>query len=221
MSDITIGELHHHTSGGWPNDDTDPMFQHNDYNHSQLIDWALNTYPALTGRGHYAYSNFGYCLLGRVIEKISGKPYARFIQEEVLQPCGITDMSIGGNTLSDRKPNEVIYNGQEGEDPYIFNIARMDSHGGWLATATDMARFLVHVDGFPGKPEILQPATLEVMTTPSEGNPRYACGWSVNRNNNWWHNGSLHAKNINAALDLLLWPAIHNPHTPWQDIDQF
>lgn len=245
MSDITIGELLHHTTNGWPNDGNDPMFQHNEYNHTRLIDWALNAYPALNGRGTYAYSNFGYCLLGRVIEKISGKPYDRFIREEVLKPCGISDMVIGGNTLSERRPGEVTYFGQGGEYPYNMNVTRMDSHGGWIATATDLARFLVRVDGFPGKADILRPATLSTMTTPSTGNPQYACGWCVNKYNNWWHQGSLpgttteiirgsngfcwvmlcntrtNTGDIAGAMDQLLWPAVNNKHTPWQRIDEF
>ena len=31
----------------------------------------------------YAYSNFGYCLLGRVIEKLTGKPYEQYVQGSV------------------------------------------------------------------------------------------------------------------------------------------
>ena len=65
----------------------------------------------------------------------------------------------------------------------------MDSHGGWISTSEDLARFLVHVDGFPTKPDILNSESINVMTTPT--NSGYAKGWCVNRSNNWWHNGSL------------------------------
>jgi CubicO group peptidase (beta-lactamase class C family) len=246
LSDITIDELLHHTTGNWPNDATDPMFLHNDYSQTDLINWALNNYAATGKRGQYFYSNFGYCLLGRVIEKISGKTYAQYIQDSVLTPCGITDMVIGGNTLADRKPNEVLYYGQSGDgDPYGMNVTRMDSHGGWLATATDMARFLVHVDGFSVKPDILTAATETTMTTGSPANPGYACGWAVNNLNNWFHNGSLpgtateqarladgfnwviltntrsYTYDLNAGIDAVLYPALNNSSTPWQDIDQF
>jgi hypothetical protein len=67
----------------------------------------------------------------------------------------------------------------------------MDSHGGWVATATDLARFLVHVDGFQGKADLLASATLATMTTGSTAEPGYACGWAVNSVHNWWHIGSL------------------------------
>ena len=47
---------------------------------------------------NFAYSNFGYCILGRVIEKITGEPYSAAVQRLVLEPCGIQDMRIGGDT---------------------------------------------------------------------------------------------------------------------------
>jgi D-alanyl-D-alanine carboxypeptidase len=245
LSDITIGELLHHTTGNWPNDATDPMFQNTSYTQTQLINWALDNYPATGQRGQYFYSNFGYCLLGRVIEKISGQPYDQYIKSIVLTPCGITDMVIGGNTLADRKTNEVIYTGQGGEDPYNMNVTRMDSHGGWLATATDLARFLVHVDGFTGVADILAGSTETTMTTGSAGNPNYACGWAVNSAGNWWHNGSLPGTTtgvirgnngfnwvmltntryvttqMDSDMDALLWPIVNDASTPWQAIDQF
>jgi hypothetical protein len=57
--------------------------------------------------------------------------------------------------------------------------------------ASDLVRFLTHVDGFPTVPDILRPDTLRLMTTPSTVKPDYAMGWAVNRAGNWWHTGSL------------------------------
>jgi hypothetical protein len=75
--------------------------------------------------------------------------------------------------------------------PYEIEVARMDSHGGWIATASDLVNFLTRVDGFPAPPDILRPDLLRLMTTPSPMRADYAMGWRVNRNNNWWHTGSL------------------------------
>jgi len=245
LTDITIDQLLHHTTGNWPNDGSDPMFQHTSYSQPQLINWTFNSYTDRNRRGQYYYSNFGYCILGRVIEKLSGKSYEQYCKDVVLSPSGISDMVISGNTLADRKPGEVVYNGQSNEDPYNMNVTRMDSHGGWLATATDLARFLAHVDGFSGVADILDPATITTMTTPSSGNANYACGWAVNNLNNWWHNGSLPGtlteivragngycwvmlcntrsldSQMDADLDNLLWPAVKDTSTPWEDTDQF
>jgi D-alanyl-D-alanine carboxypeptidase len=192
ITNITIDELLHHTAGGWTNDGSDPMFTNPTMTAQQLISWTLDSRPLSNVPGTtYAYSNFGYCILGRVIEKITGMSYVNAATSLVLQPCGISDMVIGGNTIAERIANEVVYYGQGGENPYVYNITRMDSHGGWLASATDLARFLVHIDGFPNKQDIISSNAINVMTTPSAANPGYACGWAVNNSNNWWHQGSL------------------------------
>ena len=192
ITDITIDQLLHHTAGGWDNTTNDPMFSNPTMTAQQLISWTLDNRPLDNVPGTtYAYSNFGYCILGRVIEKITGMTYPNAAKTMLLQPVGATDMTIAGNTLADRIPNEVKYYGQSGENPYIYNIGRMDSHGGWLATATDLARILVHVDGFPAKQDVLSSNAITVMTTASTANSSYACGWFVNSSNNWWHTGSL------------------------------
>jgi CubicO group peptidase (beta-lactamase class C family) len=69
VTDITVDHLLTHTSGGWPNDATDPMFQHDAWDHDKLISWTLENLALSYPPGqHWAYSNFGYCVLGRVIE---------------------------------------------------------------------------------------------------------------------------------------------------------
>ncbi|MBV9833178.1 MAG: beta-lactamase family protein [Alphaproteobacteria bacterium] len=191
VNQITVEHLLTHTAGGWPNDKTDPMFGQAGKNQKQLITWVLANQPLKTVPGStYAYSNFGYCVLGRVIEKISGESYQGFVRNQVLKRCGISEMTIAGNKLADRTPGEVIYY-DDVEKPYEIDVARMDSHGGWIAMASDLVRFLTHVDGFPTVPDILRPDMLRLMTTPSTVKPDYAMGWAVNKANNWWHTGSL------------------------------
>lgn len=192
ITSITIGELLHHTSGGWTNDDKDPMFSNPSFTSSQLLTWTLNNQPLKNPPGSvYAYSNFGYFILGRVIEKLTGQTYADYVQENILHPIGINDMQIGGNTKDSRKLNEVIYYSQP-DDPYSFNLTRMDSHGGWITTATDLVKFIERVDGFNKKTNILDSSTTELMLTCSKGNPKYACGWGYSDNlSSWGHNGGL------------------------------
>jgi CubicO group peptidase (beta-lactamase class C family) len=193
IEDITIEHLLTHTSGGWPNNDGhDPMFHNPEMSQHELIAFTLRTRPLDHPPGeNYAYSNFGFCVLGRVIEKITGRPYADYVRTAVFERCGITDMTIAGNTLSQRRPGEVKYYGQGRENPYDMNITRMDSHGGWIARPADFVQFFMHVDGFAVPPNILTPQTLAIMTTASTANPHYAKGWEVNDANNWWHNGTL------------------------------
>jgi CubicO group peptidase (beta-lactamase class C family) len=229
VADVTVDNLLTHTSGGWPNDSTDPMFQHNSWDHQKLISWTLEnlllTYPP--GQ-HWAYSNFGYCVLGRVIEQVTGQPYADYVQANILAPCGVSDMRISGNKLNQKAPNEVVYYGQYSENPYDMNVTRMDSHGGWLATPTDLVNFLNHVDGFTTTtPSLLKPATIQIMTTPSpaydpNSPAKYARGWMVRDNGkgNWWHNGGLPGSTTIMVRTStgLCWAALANTRTEPSDV---
>lgn len=192
VEDIRIRHLLTHTAGGWQNDDADPMFRKPEMDHRELIAWALHHVPLQYPPGEqYAYSNFGFCILGRVIEKLTGVPYQQHVRDAILAPSGVTTMRIAGNSLEERAPGEVIYYGAGRENPYDMNIRRMDSHGGWLATARDLAIFASHVDGQSASRNILMPASIREMTTASPANAGYAKGWAVNRASNWWHTGSL------------------------------
>ena len=199
VADVTVDNLLTHTAGGWPNDSTDPMFQHDSWDHDKLIAWAIKEVPLTSPPGqHWAYSNFGYCVLGRVIEQVTGQPYSDYVTNSILSRCGVTDMRIAGNKLHDRAPNEVVYTGQFGENPYNMNVTRMDSHGGWIATATDLVHFLDAVAGVGNSAPLLNHDSVRTMTTPSPasnptGEVRYARGWNVRDNGlgNWWHNGGL------------------------------
>jgi D-alanyl-D-alanine carboxypeptidase len=192
VEDLTVEILLEHLGGGWGNnDDNDPMFLHPEMSQAQLISWTLDNQPLKNEPGtHYQYSNFGFCILGRVIEKVSGVKYEDYVRKNVLAPCGITDMQIGGNTLAERLPGEVYYYDKR-EDPYDMNVRRMDSHGGWIATPTDLVNFVMRVDKFPQKPDMLEPAMLDTMFAAPVVNPGYAKGWAVNKNDNYWHSGSL------------------------------
>ena len=123
-------------------------------------------------------------MLGRVLEKVTKMPYEALITQHVLSKCSITSMKIAGNTLAERQPKEVMYLTEKTGAAYGMNVARMDSHGGWIATAGDLVRFASQL------PKLLKPDSIRTMTTEgmSEG---YARGWNVNKVPNWWHGGSL------------------------------
>jgi CubicO group peptidase (beta-lactamase class C family) len=227
VTDITVDHLLTHTSGGWPDDATDPMYRFNSWDQAKLIGWTLKNLPLTYPPGeHWAYSNFGYCVLGRVIEQVTGQPYADYVQSNILAPCGISGMRIAGNTLKQRAPNEVVYFGQYNEDPYKMNVARMDSDGGWLATPSALVQFLDHVAGSGNIPSMLKPETIRMMTTPSPAFPatspaKYARGWMVG-GGNWWHNGSLPGSTtiMVRASTGLCWAALANTRTePHDQID--
>ncbi|MDQ4139844.1 MAG: beta-lactamase family protein, partial [Bacteroidota bacterium] len=155
----------------------------------------------------YVYSNIGYGILGRVIEQITNTPYEDYVTTTILQPLGISNMRIGTSLPQAQQSPEVWYYTSLGERlvpsmygvniqvPFAyggFNLEAMDAHGGWIASAPDLLRFMAAVDGFNNRPDILSPSTLQLMVTPSETlNSGYGLGWWVNSQNNWCHTGSL------------------------------
>ncbi len=198
VADITVDHLLTHTAGGWPADDTDPMLHNNGWDQAKLIASTIENVLLTNQPGaQWIYSNFGYCILGRVIEQVTGQPYEAYVQSRILAPCGITTMQIARNSERDRAPNEVVYIGQYNEAPYKINITRMDSTAGWIASSTQLVQFLNHVAGAPNIPALLKPETIRAMTTPAPaypaGSARYARGWMVSDNGagSWWHSGSL------------------------------
>ena len=213
---ITVQNLLNHT-GGW-NDDTDstndPMFMSVQIADSEnvsapamqqsIITYVLSHMPLDFPPGtQYAYSNFGFCVLGRVIEKVTGMNYENYIRTKILVPSGITAMQLGKNLLANRFPGEVTYYGTSGEMtttsvygtgaivpwPYAgFNIEAMDAHGQWIASTSDLMKFLQAVRNNT----LISQTIYNMMITVPAGvpNTNYACGWASN-GNAIWHNGSL------------------------------
>ncbi len=228
---ITIRHLLQHR-GGWDrNQSLDPMFQ--SVRFAQLLQVPPPAKPEhiiriMLGRKldfapgqRYAYSNFGYCLLGRVIETVSGTSYEQYVRDQVLSPLGIRSMRLGKTRLPDRCAlDEVRYYdpeqgpsvfaadlGQSVPRPYgAFYIEAMDAHGGWLASAVDLARFATAFDD-PDKCPILSRASIEQMVarpsaqagSDADDKPDsfyYSLGWmnrvlADGRRVNRWHTGSI------------------------------
>ncbi|MEH0156380.1 PKD domain-containing protein [Limibacter armeniacum] len=161
---VTVRHLLEHTSG-WTNIPFDPLFSNISTSQAELIadmldNRALEYSPGAT----YYYLNFGYMLLGRIIEAVSGMSYENYMQSNVLQASGVNAaMQIGGNTLGQRLPNEVKYYGQEGFSPYNLNIERLDAAGGWVASATDLVKILRRIDRNPDQPDILSQSSLNEL----------------------------------------------------------
>jgi len=203
LTSITIDHLLTHTSGGWGDGiGGDTMFDRTDLDHDGLITWTIDTFPQVNAPGTiFAYSNFGYCLLGRIIERATGMSYEAWVAGNTLSQCGITGMQIAGDSLSERADDEVVYDGTnapiEGTskslgDPYGIPVRRMDAHGGWIATATDLLRVLVHTDGLDTSYDIIIADSVTNMTTGTMANPGYGRGWGIaTAGSKWGHTGRL------------------------------
>jgi CubicO group peptidase (beta-lactamase class C family) len=132
------------------------MFSDWNSTHSQIITKLVTSRPLTYYPGsEIYYFNTGYCILGRVIEKITKMNYENYVKSNILLPCGITEMKIGGNSLEERYPNEVKY--YQDAYSYVFwlNVKVLESAGGWIASATDLARFIVKIDRNSSVPDLI------------------------------------------------------------------
>ena len=188
--DITVKQLLEHSSGGWG--------RSTDYTGIGLrnIRRVLESIPLehLPGTlsDKSSYSNFGYYVLGRIIETKSGMTYENYVKENILKPSGINGMRIGATTSA---PDEVEYiSAADGDiNPSTYNNpVHIDSFGGWIANPVELLKILVRVDGFSNVPDILKSETIKTMTTQTTANHRYALGWLLDTSgNNWLHTGNM------------------------------
>lgn len=156
-----------------------------------------------------AYSNYGYLLAGRVIEKVSGLPYATYVQQKLLTPLKITRMAQGYSIA--KHAGEVPYSSQYTAKtvldnsgtvvaaPYgSFSMRIHDANGGWIASAPDLVRW---AKMFDAPSTVLNSTSLaSVWAKPETGVTDgwyYGLGWQVRpttqggTGRNTWHTGSL------------------------------
>jgi len=154
----------------------------------------------------FEYSNFGYTLLGRVVEEVTGDDYEEWVQDEVLEPNGISKMQIAGSYENDRQKNEVKYydyspdnqivafdgSGEKIYKPYgADDIEMLGPAGGWLATGVDLMRLLVLVDGYSKRyKDILSPELIDKMVN-GVGGIKRPLGWRSVKGEHWWRTGTL------------------------------
>lgn len=209
---ITIEHLLSH-EGGWTQRYGDHMFMPLVIAESMgigtppdtktIVRYALDRKLHFTPGAGRSYSNLGYSILGLVIEKLSGMGYEEYCRKEIFEPLGIYDMQIAGNLLSERAPLEVTYyephgsalkpslyhNGELCPSCYGGNDVRaLGAAGAWIATAPDLMRLLLAIDGFDSKPDILSMESIALMTAHENGEaPK---GWkSILNDGTWWRTG--------------------------------
>lgn len=163
---VTVRHLLEHR-GGWDRDAAfDPMFRPLTIAEAagkpgpadpvDVIRYMLGQPLQFDPGSKRVYSNFGYCVLGRVIEKAGGKPYARYVNEDLLGPLGVRTVNLGRTLPGLRNEREPVYedrgtgrNVMLPRDPArvpapdgTFHLEAMDAHGGLIGSAPDLVRFL-------------------------------------------------------------------------------
>lgn len=210
---ITVEHLLRH-QGGFRRD---PLFSSRDVMHQLKLDHApeaedfymvvLNRRLKFAPGSWQSYSNFGYLMLSKIIEKASGMPYDEFIRKEVLEPAGCYDMHIAGTYYEDRRDNEVRYYTHEGDGKYIEeyndsgvmvercyggnNIPMLSGAGAWCGSPAEIARFVASIDGRPEVPDIISKESVELMTGYYDKDT-FSLGWNdTHPAKGWSRSGTL------------------------------
>jgi CubicO group peptidase (beta-lactamase class C family) len=211
--DITVGHLLSH-EGGWSQRYGDQMFMPEvvaktmgvplPVDLKTIIQFALSKNLHFTPGTGQSYSNLGYGILGLVIEKASGMSYEKYCREKVLEPLGIFDMALGRNLPDRALPLEVSYYEVENapRKPSVYgtgelvpasrggnDVETLGAAGAWVATAPDLMRLLLAVDGFDYPKDLISPESIKYMTDVYNG---FApVGWRATMvNGTWWRTGS-------------------------------
>ncbi len=251
LLDITVDHLLRHR-GGWDRGKSyDPMFiqdrvsEHfgvkTPVNPDRIIEYMMKQPLDFEPGSREAYSNFGYSVLGRLIERVSGKSYEDYVQSEILDPVGAGSMKIGGTLKSELQENETRYYTRSGgltdesvAEPGKFDqpvqyggwdLTTLDSHGGWIASASDLVRFASAFDQ-PEDCDLMSLDAIKTMFVPIDlgalkagrrGVSRYYCyGWRVVINKagqaNAYHSGKLAGTStlLLRRYDGLSWAILFN-----------
>jgi len=220
VTHITVENLLNHTSG-WSNRKGDPMFQSISIakemkkelplDFTTVVQYVLEKQKLSYTPGRKAvYSNFGYALLGLVIEKVTNITYEDYVVTQILNPIGIYDMHLGKSLPDEKYPNEVKYYGLKGEKNILSSINSgemapryyggnsielLGAAGGWIASSTELMKFLVAIDGFSQREDILSMESVQRMTQGSKNQRPF--GWTgTDKNGYWWRTGTLSGTSV-------------------------
>ncbi len=213
VEDITIKHLLNH-SGGWTSHWGDPMFlqtamaRYHKYelplSQDDIIEIMLKKRLHFKPGGASYYSNFGFMVLGKVIEKVTGLSYESYVQRAVLIPLGLFDMQLASNLRKDKAALEVTYYEQadalkirqfDGSDTLVAksnggnNYETLGAAGAWIASSTDMLKLLNTIDGFNSKEDILSEESIMLMTQ-NDGDGFSPLGWREANRFGWIRTGS-------------------------------
>ena len=215
--DIEVGHLLAHVSGFPGEEAGDPQFASVPVaaamgtspppSNVTVIQYVLAQTSLVFAPGtQYLYSNVGYNVLGRIIEKRTGTTYESYVRS-LLAEVGVTNMAIAGSLERERHAGEVkyydlawcagdAYDGTGRQAPCSYGLMyfpTIDSHGGWIASPIDLLKFSNGVDGFGNRTSLLSAATIAAMQQAPAGVPgaHAYSGWTVEASGAWSHAGAL------------------------------
>jgi uncharacterized protein YbbC (DUF1343 family) len=151
----------------------------------RLAELGLSYEP---GRG-YVYSDVGFEVLGRIVEKVSGMPLDAYARETIFVPLGMTDTGFRPGDIDRAAPTEPDPDSKEMlrgvvHDPRARALGGVAGHAGLFGTADDLAVYaqtLLNGGTAPNGHSLLQRQTVLTMIDPGDTAPRQrrGLGWDV------------------------------------------
>ena len=162
---VTVRHLLTHTGG--TGDIFGPEYDRNRLQlreHADYVRLYGSRAPDFPPGARFAYSNYGFVLLGAIIEAVGGESYYDYVREHVFGPAGMT--STDSLPESEEVPNRSIgYMRSCPAAPWQPNTDwlpwRGTAAGGGYSTVGDVARF---ADALASH-KLLSPASTELLTT--------------------------------------------------------
>ncbi len=201
---VTIHELLTHTGG--TGDIFGPEFDAHRLELRTLQDY-VKLYgargPQFEPGNKWEYSNYGFILLGAVIEKVSGESYYDYVREHVYTPAGMTvtgsepeDQEVSDRSIGYTKMDSADWRPNTDTQPY-----RGTSAGGGYSTVEDLLKFAEALQGN----KLLDSHYAELLTTGKPGTPdnSYAYGFGdqkINGTRCFGHGGG--APGMNGELQI-------------------
>jgi CubicO group peptidase (beta-lactamase class C family) len=158
---VTVAHLLSHTGG--TGDIFGPDFERQKASlrsTKDYIDLYGSRAPEFTPGSRQSYSNFGFILLGRIVEQVSGLSYDEYIQRNIFTPVGMA--STGNRPESEVLPRRAVsYTGsgaklKSAEDTHPLNGT---AAGGGYSTVGDFNRFVAGLTSH----RLLRRATLQQL----------------------------------------------------------
>jgi D-alanyl-D-alanine carboxypeptidase len=144
----------------------------------------------------YHYSNTGYSLLGKIIERVSGKSYSKFLEEDVMAPTGMKNsyMPFAGNDQKMPTPyaKGYIYLAGGNTDVSTSNISANVAEGNIITTPKDLSLFAKTLLSGKGilNPHIVNSVMMNYVPSSDLKAGGYGCGLNYTNNLGYGHTGA-------------------------------
>ncbi|MGV2448815.1 UNVERIFIED_CONTAM: serine hydrolase [Ralstonia mannitolilytica] len=199
---ITIRQLLHHTSGIR---DYENLFSKRGLTNQEVINWLFDLKNLdFVPDSKFKYSNTGYIVLSLIIEKVSGRSYSTFINEQIITPLKMNNTYVyePGTVIHNRA---LGYNEQKQPDNYSILTT---GDGGIYSTPEDLYKF----DQALRNNSFINKENISMMYSPfqlSDGQiSNYGFAWYIENKNG--EKSAMHTGGLNGFKALFWRDLEHN-----------